>query len=144
YLGFVFARDATPAAVEAALREAHRRLRSVITAPGEPEEAAECLPAAPARRVLPIRGECLVTPDLLINHAGLKAGPGTAALWPAVHGGGRQASSSHGTDHWSPARVVAVARAYNGSRRAARWQRTASASRPRTSGTRRTTATSMR
>jgi len=56
YLGFVFARGATPAAVEAALREAHRRLRFVITAPGEPEEAAECLPAAPARRVLPIRG----------------------------------------------------------------------------------------
>jgi biotin carboxylase len=32
YLGFIFARDVTPAGVEAALREAHRRLTLVITA----------------------------------------------------------------------------------------------------------------
>lgn len=31
YLGFVFARGGTPDEVEAALREAHRRLRFVIT-----------------------------------------------------------------------------------------------------------------
>lgn len=56
YLGFVFARAATPAAVEAALREAHRRLGFVITAPGEPAEDAACVPATPPRRLLPIRG----------------------------------------------------------------------------------------
>src|SRR5437879_5651815 len=33
YPGFIFARGGTPAAVEAALREAHRRLASVITPP---------------------------------------------------------------------------------------------------------------
>jgi biotin carboxylase len=36
YLGFVFARAESPATVEAALREAHARLRFVITAPDEP------------------------------------------------------------------------------------------------------------
>ncbi len=35
YLGFIFARDATPERVEAALREAHRRLEFIITPPGE-------------------------------------------------------------------------------------------------------------
>jgi biotin carboxylase len=57
YLGFVFARGDTPAEVEAALREAHRRLGFVITAPGEPTEEAECLPARPARRMLPVSGQ---------------------------------------------------------------------------------------
>jgi len=33
YPGFIFARGGTPAAVEAALREAHRRLAFVITPP---------------------------------------------------------------------------------------------------------------
>ena len=56
YLGFVFARADTPAAVEAALRAAHARLSFVITAPGEPLDEAPALPAAPARRLLPIRG----------------------------------------------------------------------------------------
>jgi biotin carboxylase len=57
YLGFVFARADTPAAVEAALREAHRRLGFVITAPGEPADGGECLPATPARRMLPVSGQ---------------------------------------------------------------------------------------
>ena len=57
YLGFVFAREDTPAAVEAALREAHRRLGFVIAAPGEPAEEADCVPASPARRLLPVRGQ---------------------------------------------------------------------------------------
>jgi biotin carboxylase len=57
YLGFVFARADTPAAVEAALREEHRRLGFVITAPGEPADAGECLPASPARRMLPVSGQ---------------------------------------------------------------------------------------
>jgi biotin carboxylase len=56
YLGFVFARAATPEAVEVALREAHRRLGFVITAPGEPADSGECLPAPPARRMLPVTG----------------------------------------------------------------------------------------
>jgi biotin carboxylase len=56
YLGFVFARADAPAAVEAALREAHRRLGFVITAPDEPADEADCLPARPARRLLPISG----------------------------------------------------------------------------------------
>ncbi|MGH7474206.1 MAG: ATP-grasp domain-containing protein, partial [Candidatus Methylomirabilales bacterium] len=33
YLGFIFGRDATPERVEAALREAHRRLEFMITPP---------------------------------------------------------------------------------------------------------------
>jgi hypothetical protein len=33
YLGFIFARDATPERVEAALRQAHRRLTFIITPP---------------------------------------------------------------------------------------------------------------
>jgi hypothetical protein len=33
YLGFIFARDDTPDRVEAALREAHRRLEFIITPP---------------------------------------------------------------------------------------------------------------
>jgi hypothetical protein len=53
----VFARADTPAAVEAALREAHRRLGFVITAPGEPADAGECLPATTARRTLPVSGQ---------------------------------------------------------------------------------------
>jgi biotin carboxylase len=62
YLGFVFARGDTPAQVEAALREAHRHLGFVITAPSESTEASECLPATPARRTLPIQGA--LTPAL--------------------------------------------------------------------------------
>lgn len=54
YLGFVFARAATPAAVEAALRAAHRHLGFVITAPDEPWDDAPCLPASPAHRRLPL------------------------------------------------------------------------------------------
>jgi biotin carboxylase len=54
YLGFLFARADTPEAVVAALREAHRRLRFVIVAPGEDETDADCLPAGPARTWLPI------------------------------------------------------------------------------------------
>lgn len=38
YLGFIFARDETPARVEAALREAHSRLTFTITPPEEPPE----------------------------------------------------------------------------------------------------------
>jgi biotin carboxylase len=45
YLGFIFARDQTPAGVELALREAHRRLTFVIT----PTEA----PPAPVERARP-------------------------------------------------------------------------------------------
>ena len=40
YLGFIFARGATPAVVEAALREAHARLRIVITPLWKPLAAA--------------------------------------------------------------------------------------------------------
>ena len=35
YLGFIFARDETPERVEAALRQAHRRLTFIITSPRE-------------------------------------------------------------------------------------------------------------
>jgi len=42
YLGFIFARDETPERVEAALRQAHRRLTFVITpAPETPERASQ-------------------------------------------------------------------------------------------------------
>ena len=54
YLGFVFARGETPELVVAALREAHRRLRFVIAAPGEEPDEADWLPAAPAVRLLPV------------------------------------------------------------------------------------------
>lgn len=41
YLGFIFARDDTPAGAESALREAHRRLTFVITPAGEPPGQVE-------------------------------------------------------------------------------------------------------
>ncbi len=53
YLGFVFARGPTPEEVEAALREAHRRLGFVIVTPGE-EDESECVQASPAPRLLPV------------------------------------------------------------------------------------------
>jgi hypothetical protein len=50
YLGFIFARDDTPAAVEAALRESHRRLSVVITpadeALGQAEHLSQVSPRA--------------------------------------------------------------------------------------------------
>jgi formate-dependent phosphoribosylglycinamide formyltransferase (GAR transformylase) len=49
YLGFIFARDDSPAAVEAALREAHRRLSVVITPADEAPGQAEHLSAASPR-----------------------------------------------------------------------------------------------
>jgi biotin carboxylase len=54
YLGFVFARAETPAAVEAALREAHRRLGFLIATPQELADEVPCLPATPARVLLPM------------------------------------------------------------------------------------------
>lgn len=54
YLGFVFARGETPAVVEASLRKAHRSLGFAISAPGEVVENAECLPAMPAPKFLPL------------------------------------------------------------------------------------------
>lgn len=42
YLGFIFARGETPDRVEAALREAHRRLTFVITPPTEDPEGVGC------------------------------------------------------------------------------------------------------
>jgi biotin carboxylase len=46
YLGFIFARDETPDAVEVALREAHRRLTFIITPVDEPPGQAEPSSAA--------------------------------------------------------------------------------------------------
>lgn len=54
YLGFVFARAETPGEVESALREAHGRLRFVITSPDENLDTAEWLVATPVRRRLPV------------------------------------------------------------------------------------------
>jgi hypothetical protein len=54
YLGFLFARGQTPEDVEAALREAHRRLTFQIVAPGEQEDEAPCLPASPRSIFLPL------------------------------------------------------------------------------------------
>ena len=54
YLGFLFARGETPAAVEAALREAHSRLTFKIVGPGEADDDAPCLPAAPRSILLPL------------------------------------------------------------------------------------------
>jgi len=56
YLGFLFARGDTPAAVEAALREAHGHLRFLIAPPGAPPEEADALVAGPARLALPVVG----------------------------------------------------------------------------------------
>jgi biotin carboxylase len=53
YLGFLFARGETPAAVEASLREAHRRLTFQIADPDEPDDAPGVL-AAPRRILLPV------------------------------------------------------------------------------------------
>ncbi len=47
YLGFLFARGDTPAAVESALREAHRRLTFVITPAEAPPEQVERPPPVP-------------------------------------------------------------------------------------------------
>jgi D-alanine-D-alanine ligase-like ATP-grasp enzyme len=57
YLGFIFARDLTPAGVESALREAHRRLTFVITSAEEPSGQVEP-PAlvAPGADTLPLLG----------------------------------------------------------------------------------------
>jgi biotin carboxylase len=41
YLGFIFARDETPERVEAALRQAHRRLTFIITPPGDHQTTLE-------------------------------------------------------------------------------------------------------
>jgi biotin carboxylase len=54
YLGFLFARGPSPEAVEAALREAHRRLTFQIVEPGEQEDDAPCLAAAPRSILLPL------------------------------------------------------------------------------------------
>ena len=54
YLGFLFAKGETPAEVEAALREAHRRLTFQIADPGEPEDEAPCLTASPRSILLPL------------------------------------------------------------------------------------------
>jgi L-amino acid ligase C-terminal domain 2 len=57
YLGFIFARDRTPAGVESALREAHRRLSFVITPAEEPAGQVKP-PALAASRAdtLPLSG----------------------------------------------------------------------------------------
>src|SRR4051812_41715755 len=54
YLGFLFARGETPAQVEAALHEAHRRLTFQIAEPGESEDDAPCLTASPRSILLPL------------------------------------------------------------------------------------------
>jgi biotin carboxylase len=54
YLGFLFARGPSPEAVEAALREAHRRLTFRIVEPGEQENDAPCVTASPRSILLPL------------------------------------------------------------------------------------------
>jgi biotin carboxylase len=54
YLGFLFARGETPEQVEAALREAHRRLTFQIVEPGEQDDDAPCLTASPRSMLLPV------------------------------------------------------------------------------------------
>jgi len=57
YRGFIFARDLTPAGVESALREAHRRLTFLITPADEP--AGQVKPpalVAPGLDRLPLLG----------------------------------------------------------------------------------------
>ncbi|HSF30943.1 MAG TPA: ATP-grasp domain-containing protein [Candidatus Tectomicrobia bacterium] len=58
YLGFIFARDETPVGVEAALREAHRRLTFTITPADEPGRAREPpWPVASGADILPLLGQ---------------------------------------------------------------------------------------
>jgi biotin carboxylase len=58
YLGFIFARDETPVGVEAALREAHRRLTFVITPADEPCRAVEHpRPVTSGADILPLVGQ---------------------------------------------------------------------------------------
>jgi len=55
YLGFIFARDSTPAGVELALREAHRRLTLVITPPeARPAQEEHVSPATLGGDRLPL------------------------------------------------------------------------------------------
>jgi biotin carboxylase len=55
YLGFIFARDETPGGVEAALREAHRRLSFVITPADEPPgQGGRPRPATAGADALPL------------------------------------------------------------------------------------------
>jgi formate-dependent phosphoribosylglycinamide formyltransferase (GAR transformylase) len=55
YLGFIFARDSTPAGVELALREAHRRLTFVITPPEvRPAQEEHVSPPTPGAYRLPL------------------------------------------------------------------------------------------
>jgi hypothetical protein len=57
YLGFIFARDHTPASVESALREAHRRLTFVITPPeARPAQVQRASPATRGADNLPLLG----------------------------------------------------------------------------------------
>jgi biotin carboxylase len=57
YLGFIFARDDTPAGVESALREAHRRLTFVITpAEDPPGQVEHPSPVTPGADTLPLLG----------------------------------------------------------------------------------------
>jgi formate-dependent phosphoribosylglycinamide formyltransferase (GAR transformylase) len=57
YLGFIFARDQTPASVESALREAHRRLTFVIMPANKPQGQVEPLTSvAPGVEMLPLLG----------------------------------------------------------------------------------------
>jgi biotin carboxylase len=57
YLGFIFARDHTPASVESALREAHRRLTFVITPPeARPAQVQRASPATHGADNLPLLG----------------------------------------------------------------------------------------
>jgi biotin carboxylase len=62
YLGFLFAKGETPADVEAALREAHRRLTFQIAEPGESEDDAPCLTASPRSILLPLVPSTAPTP----------------------------------------------------------------------------------
>jgi hypothetical protein len=55
YLGFIFARDSTPAGVELALRGAHRRLTFVITPPeARPTQMEPVSPATLGADSLPL------------------------------------------------------------------------------------------
>jgi biotin carboxylase len=82
YLGFLFARGRTPDEVEAALRAAHARLSFQIVEPGEQNDVAPCLPAAPRSILLPLAPREPAPPKKPVRRRSARAPPSAGAVRP--------------------------------------------------------------